>query len=69
MAKATLEFDFLEERDVFETAINGAKYLSALEALREAFRSKAKYAEPEETTWEHAKELFWETLRAEGIDL
>jgi len=67
--KATLEFDLTEEEALFHNSLNGPCYLVALESLAREFRDRAKHCDPPETTWQEAKDLFWDTLKAEGLEL
>lgn len=69
MPKATLEFTLPEEDAEFQMALKAGSYLSALEDLAEAFRQKKKYSEVQETTWEEAHTLFWDTMREAGVEL
>lgn len=68
MPEATITFSLPDEEQDFALALKGALYHEALQALAQAFRDKAKHADAE-TTWETAKDLFWDTLADEGVDL
>jgi hypothetical protein len=68
MPKAILEFSLPEEREEFALAAGAQSFAPVLRDLREAFRAKAKYAEPD-TTWTDVYELFWEILKERGIEL
>ena len=67
--KATLVFDLHEDQDSFDHARRGHEYLMALESLAQAFRYKAKHSDPDDSTWTKAKDLFWDTLKVDGVEL
>ncbi len=67
--KAKLTFSLPDDEDLFRDAVKGRDYHMALDAIAQAFRSKAKHAEPHTTTWEDARQLFLDTLEKEGVEL
>ena len=67
--KAILEFNFPEDREAYHDAVNGGPYRIALDDILEAFRSKVKYQEKQETTWEEARKLIIEKIRDAGVEL
>lgn len=67
--KATLTFTLPEEREEYENAYHGVRYRIALEDLAREFRNKVKYAGDQNTTWDAARELFWDTLKVNGVEL
>jgi len=67
--KAFLVFEFPQDQTSFDHARRGHEYLGALQSLAEAFRDRAKHCDPPETTWLEAKDLFWDTLKTEGVEL
>jgi hypothetical protein len=66
--KATLEFSLPDERDEFHHACKARDYYAALCAVSNELRSKIKYTD-EVGSWEAARELFFEVLRDEGVEL
>ncbi len=68
MPKATLSFSLPEEQEEFKWANNGLAYLTALQDIAQTFRDKAKYSEGT-IEWEDAKQLFWDTLNAAGVEI
>jgi len=69
VVKATLEFNLPEEIVEFDHVCKAWSYVAALEAVAQAFREKDKYSEEAATTWSEARELFWDTLKASGVEL
>jgi len=70
--RATLKFDLLEERDEFETAVNGWKYRSVLWDLDNFLRSKLKYEElndSEYVVYEKIREQLWNLLNEDNLTL
>jgi hypothetical protein len=62
MPTATLTFQLPKERPEYEDAVNGGKYAVAIDAVREAFRARDKYAPDPSTTWAEARQLLLDTL-------
>ena len=58
--KATLTFNLPEEREEFNTAINGVNYMIALEDIRNKIRSWKKYEDKETVTIEELQDLWQE---------
>lgn len=69
--KTTFTFetaDDEERREVLEM-MNSHKYKTALQELAERLRGKYKYEANPATTWKEARDLFWEVIKAEGVEL
>jgi hypothetical protein len=67
--KAILEFTLPEEAEEHRHAVNGTRYLSAIEQIRSGFRLRAKYTEDGATSWAEAYQLFWDELNKSGVEL
>ena len=67
MPKATLTFDLPEEESDFHQAVNGGKYLIAIQELYNEFRSKSKHAQ-ETGSWADAYDLFNRVLSENNLD-
>jgi len=66
--KAILEFNLPEDNNQHHHAVRAIDYLLALHDVVVAFRNKRKYGEEQNTTWEEAEELLWDTLREAKVD-
>jgi len=60
--KVTLEFDGVEEREEYETAINGWKYKSILNDIRKMVRSKEKYLDEDNIALDELKQFIVDKL-------
>lgn len=67
--KAILEFNLPEEREEFETANNGGKYLGALGDLANELRTRRKHWPEQATTWDDVHELFWSIIKEADISI
>ena len=52
MAKVILEFDLYEDREAYEQAVNGSKYLAVLQEFDNYLRGRLKYEELPESVAE-----------------
>ena len=56
--KANLEFNLPEDEYKFNCAVNGDKYLAALECIRSEVRTIYKYSELSETEFELVERIY-----------
>ena len=66
--KARLEYNLPTEQTEFQAALNALEYKAALRAIDEALRSRAKYGDKPETTWQEARDLFWSHI-PQGLEI
>jgi hypothetical protein len=69
MPKAILKFNLPQEQYEFNIAKCGGTYLAMLEEFDQALRSKYKYEEKQETTWEEVRDLWYAHLNDNNIRL
>lgn len=66
--KFTFETEDLEERQEVIDMMQSWKFKSALQDIAQKLKMKYEYEKPE-TTWEEARNLFWEVIKEENIEL
>lgn len=72
MPKITLEFDSIEDAEELNVALNGGKYLAALQELDNYLRGRLKYEDlPEEidTALQLARDKLHEELNSYNLTL
>jgi hypothetical protein len=67
MSKIILEFDGVEEREEARQAQKAHEYVDALDVWAEVLRQVDKYGDTPNTTWGEVRDLFWHTMRDEGV--
>lgn len=70
MAKVTIEFDSIEEKDEMEMCMNGSKWYLVAWELDQYMRSRLKYCELSEDVYKElddAREKLHEIMRYNGI--
>lgn len=68
MPKAQLIFELPEEREEFEDAIQGAKYIAALQEFDNYLRNNIKYGEAQPST-EEIRDMLYELCGKAGFDI
>jgi hypothetical protein len=72
MPEAVLKFQLPEESSEFKSAVNGSKYLAALEELDKLLREREKYGNLSGKALEQVENIrreFYETIQGYGIEL
>jgi len=70
MAKVTIEFDTIEDKDEMEMCLNGSKWYSLAWEIDQYMRSRLKYCELSEEVYKEldaAREKLHEIMREEGL--
>jgi hypothetical protein len=60
--KVILEFDGSEEQEEYQNALNGWKYKSILNDIRQMIRSKEKYTEEETISLDELRQYLFDKL-------
>jgi hypothetical protein len=70
MAKVTIEFDTIEDKDEMEMCLNGMKWYSLAWELDQYIRGRLKYSELSEEVYKElseTREKLHEIMREEGL--
>jgi hypothetical protein len=70
MAKVTIEFDSIEDKDEMEMCLNGSKWYSLAWELDQYLRGRLKYSELSEEVYKELSEIrekLHEIMREEGL--
>jgi hypothetical protein len=70
MAKVTIEFDTVEDKDEMDMCLNGSKWYSLAWELDQYLRGRLKYSELSEEVYKelnHTREKIHEIMREEGL--
>ena len=70
MAKVTIEFDTVEDKDEMDMCLNGMKWYSLAWELDQYLRGRLKYSELSEEVYKelnHTREKLHEIMREEGL--
>lgn len=70
MAKVTIEFDTVEDKDEMEMCLNGSKWYSLAWELDQYLRGRLKYSELSEEVYKElseTREKLHEIMREEGL--
>lgn len=68
MPKAILEFNLPDEQSTYFQSINGTKFHAILWEITHQFRTKWKYNEKRDCTWDEVWELLWDVYKDYNFD-